>query len=951
MPPSGHGTGGYICKWKKTSRYGGAWLQSIDTSITCFNKRTLNPIHNGNAAVSAHGRDVRHGKSGSGSSLNYGPVPGSPTLTNPDMILPDYDCDADSLDDRSQSPIMLWNNSRANDMRFHLPPSQNPFVAGPITPSTPIIYGNGTMLSDIGEVTEVESVVGATGSRRISHLSVHNDEDLMQSSPTMGVSRIKSRSQIMSRERRSSLESNSTITSQGQNAPFADFDDAVSVDDINFQGDDEESMASSYVEGTPAQEPRPVRVPRTKEVEEQRYSTSSLSDRAEQILANAKQRLTTMEGNLSRARSSLFYHPMSDGSTPSPPIVRPATSLRESTLPPGTGHSRMLSETTLQEDYANSGYQRSASALGAAGGYRQPLTSSKSADALIVGYGNTYRTPLYALDTTLEALSEDEDGMNGDSRRSSAQNLNLQSPTFGSFMDKDITRSASCGPGARSEGSDEGSPALGRPAPLLMRDGTKDSSSPGGVKALHRRRYPGRVPGTQNNVDDKDTPDQEAQEAARLEEEEAANVAYEEAPESSSDKTIEGVDLPAPEPELVTQEEPQPQPKIEVDEEGEDWEGDLGQEEEDRREVIQDAVRDDIDDDIQNDVQDDAQEYVQDYVQDDIQDDVQDGVQVADQQEEQEDEEDEFVDYESESGDSMYHDTFQHPVSHEDREDAFDYEHFFLHSAMGTISQQRLGRRGSWGSVTSEDSVETTRGPMTDRKRRSSIDTVSSLDTFATATEGRVSRSSTTADETADDTTETILETPDDSDGPPTSKRTTFGGFQFPERPNASSRNGSVDLQQSHPRRNTIIHRPTNSVLENKGHRPSVSSFESTGTNRSFPLVNKSKSTPEVSTPEILTPAGSTPDGSPDSELRQIRETLMNEAAGLGVMENGSSSGRSSAVQGLSKEDGILVERLVASLGKCVLGLSEVSKSSSEARMYRRRIDIAKRVLEGLEDL
>ncbi|KAF4984921.1 hypothetical protein FDECE_16977 [Fusarium decemcellulare] len=923
-------------------------------------------------AVSAHGRDVRHGKSGSGSSLNYGPVPGSPTLTNPDMILPDYDCDADSLDDRSQSPIMLWNNSRANDMRFHLPPSQNPFVAGPITPSTPIIYGNGTMLSDIGEVTEVESVVGARGSRRVSHLSVHNDEDLMQSSPTMGVSRIKSRSQIMSRERRSSLESNSTITSQGQNAPFADFDDAVSVDDINFQGDDEESMASSYVEGTPAQEPRPVRVPRTKEVEEQRYSTSSLSDRAEQILANAKQRLTTMEGNLSRARSSLFYHPMSDGSTPSPPIVRPATSLRESTLPPGTGHSRMLSETTLQEDYANSGYQRSASALGAAGGYRQPLTSSKSADALIVGYGNTYRTPLYALDTTLEALSEDEDGMNGDSRRSSAQNLNLQSPTFGSFMDKDITRSASV---AQVRDLKDQMKDLRGKISSLKEQARADSLKRRSLQSLRTpspftharwdqgflepRRSQGAAPETgpwqaswdANNVDDKDTPNQEAEEAARLEEEEAANVAYEEAPESSSDKTIEGVDLPPPEPELVTQEEPQPQPKIEVDEEGEDWEGDLGQEEEDRRDVIQDAVQDDIEDDIQNDVHDDAQEYVQDYVQDDIQDDVQDGVQVGDQQEEQEDEEDEFVDYESESGDSMYHDTFQHPVSHEDREDAFDYEHFFLHSAMGTISQQRLGRRGSWGSVTSEDSVETTRGPMTDRKRRSSIDTVSSLDTFATATEGRVSRSSTTADETADDTTETILETPDDSDGPPTSKRTTFGGFQFPERPNASSRNGSVDLQQSHPRRNTIIHRPTNSVLESKGHRPSVSSFESTGTNRSFPLVNKSKSTPEVSTPEILTPAGSTPDGSPDSELRQIRETLMNEAAGLGVMENGSSSGRSSAVQGLSKEDGILVERLVASLGKCVLGLSEVSKSSSEARMYRRRIDIAKRVLEGLEDL
>lgn len=239
-----------------------------------------------------YSRDVRHGKSGSGSSLNYGPVPGSPTLTNPDMILPDYDCDV-SLDERSQSPIRMWNNVQTNDMRFHLPSSQNQFIAGPITPSTPIIYGNGTMLSDIGEVTEVESVVGKGGRRGSAHLSVYsNDDHVLGSSPTMGVTRIKSRSQILQRERKSSIDSNSTITSQGRAAPFGDFDDSVSVDDLNFQGDDEESMASSYVEGTAVREPKIPRIARTQEATEQRYSTSSLSDRAEQILANAKQRLT-----------------------------------------------------------------------------------------------------------------------------------------------------------------------------------------------------------------------------------------------------------------------------------------------------------------------------------------------------------------------------------------------------------------------------------------------------------------------------------------------------------------------------------------------------------------------------------------------------------------------------------------------------------------------------------
>ncbi|KAF2173238.1 hypothetical protein M409DRAFT_62804 [Zasmidium cellare ATCC 36951] len=47
-------------------------------------------------------------------------------------------------------------------------------------------------------------------------------------------------------------------------------------------------------------------------------------------------------------------------------------------------------------------------------------------------------------------------------------------------------------------------------------------------------------------------------------------------------------------------------------------------------------------------------------------------------------------------------------VAHEDREDAFDYEHCFLHSAMGTYSN---GRRGSESSGASVSSVSTARGP------------------------------------------------------------------------------------------------------------------------------------------------------------------------------------------------------------------------------------------------
>ena len=91
---------------------------------------------------------------------------------------------------------------------------------------------------------------------------------------------------------------------------------------------------------------------------------------------------------------------------------------------------------------------------------------------------------------------------------------------------------------------------------------------------------------------------------------------------------------------------------------------------------------------------------------------------------------------------------------HEDRADAFDYEHFFLHSGMGNYSKSTPERRSSHGST---DSAETTKQspareiprntlsvPQDDstsrRKnhpRQNSIDSISTNATFATATEGK----------------------------------------------------------------------------------------------------------------------------------------------------------------------------------------------------------------------
>ncbi|KAF2706897.1 hypothetical protein K504DRAFT_470905 [Pleomassaria siparia CBS 279.74] len=96
------------------------------------------------------------------------------------------------------------------------------------------------------------------------------------------------------------------------------------------------------------------------------------------------------------------------------------------------------------------------------------------------------------------------------------------------------------------------------------------------------------------------------------------------------------------------------------------------------------------------------------------------------------------------AGNSVYEDAvYEMPVAerHEDRLDAFDYENFFLHSAMGTYSS--ASRRSSSSSA---DSVATTRPFLTAdgdtsakrasyHQRNSSMDSVSTMASFATAAE------------------------------------------------------------------------------------------------------------------------------------------------------------------------------------------------------------------------
>lgn len=253
-------------------------------------------------------------------------VPASPTLSNPDMILPDdpyygHGNSPDSeIDARIRSKFMMWKSAQAavtatsdlhkmfavNSAQMGYDQQNGYGSSAPLTPTTPIIYGNGTILSDIGEVTEVESTAGHPSPPRYRGPATHRrnasiDAVLRATSPVTGQSGLAKKlkpSLTTQKERRMSTESTSTITTitmEDRPAFLADIniDDAASVDDSVFQGDDEESMASSYVEGTVPRDRNRLGVAESENGDRlSTHSTTALSRRAEAILANAKKRLT-----------------------------------------------------------------------------------------------------------------------------------------------------------------------------------------------------------------------------------------------------------------------------------------------------------------------------------------------------------------------------------------------------------------------------------------------------------------------------------------------------------------------------------------------------------------------------------------------------------------------------------------------------------------------------------
>lgn len=659
-----------------------------------------------------------------------------------------------------------------------------------------------------------------------------------------------------------------------------------------------------------------------------------------------------MEDNLTRARSSLAvatYSSGSNGSTPSPPIARATSALYMSTMssspssPAFSGHSRKGSDHSLRIGLPIKVYpQRSSSVIGLPSA-RQPLTVSKSADQL----NGQYKRASYIVRETqvpLEPLSEDEA-----SQLSSRAHLDptyrhssITSPTFGGGAERGLARSASVT--QMRDIKDQVNDLKGKISSLreqaradsLKRRSMQSLRTPSPFTYSRIGQWSGAsdsTAGSDTKSDaNPDKPDHLSDETASIGKDSAVNIGDIGDDDGRSIYSVDDI---------------QHLGHSQVEQLDRDSEA---------------ALR--------------AEGFV--HVDDDDDDDM-----FTENGDIDEDELEEVFDSVSEGGDSLYHEAVQHQVSHEDREDAFDYEHFFLHSAMGTISQ-RMARRDSNASYTSESSIETTRGPITENNqkrpqhsRRGSEASVSSVESFATAEEALSSRQSMDSSRNAENLDDLPEEgsapsTPstETMDTPQTAKRATVTGITSPLY--GISGRPSPEGQTRREVMYSTIRRPMSSNAATKTHRPSTSSFDSTGTTRSFPLVNRSSKT---SSTGMLTPEG----GSPDQAVKSITTSLMSDTtAACQEMQNGDTTDNSSPAYGghkhsismqsigstaslmqengttavietLPRDDQFLVERTVASLGRCVLGLTESGRASVEGRMYRRRIDAARRILEGID--
>lgn len=222
---------------------------------------------------------------------------------------------------------------------------------------------------------------------------------------------------------------------------------------------------------------------------------------------------------------------------------------------------------------------------------------------------------------------------------------------------------------------------------------------------------------------------------------------------------------------------------------------------------------------------------------------------------------------------------------HEEREDAFDYEHFILHSALGNFSQQM--RRAS---VSSHGSVETTRPTLSVRHSRTNSSlSASTVATFATAMEGEPM--------------------PDDEDDI----------LYWDRKFNHELRHHRHHSQYAH------------STAENdRSGTPRVPREEANATPVQVPQSPAQRSAAGSATPTSLV------------------SSLVSTVRAASSPHPGSATPTSG---GINDDDTQMLEQLFSSLGKVCMDLHAITTSPDPdlkaARVLRRRLDAARRVLDG----
>lgn len=252
------------------------------------------------------------------------------------------------------------------------------------------------------------------------------------------------------------------------------------------------------------------------------------------------------------------------------------------------------------------------------------------------------------------------------------------------------------------------------------------------------------------------------------------------------------------------------------------------------------------------------------------------------------------------AGESVYEDAVYEMTPterHEDRIDAFDYEHFFLHSAMGTYSLE--GRRSSTGSESStattrpvaavqiqdDDDESSAEKRVSYHARNPSSDSISTLASFATAAEEQ--------DDNDDEANEQM--------------------DQFSQQ---------ILLQ----------HRPIHS-------RP-VTSHSSTSL-RSDSAINMRRATGSSPSQTVVSRGSSSPaDLASGLQVSKIFSILIE-----------SSSPRSEEPRlALSEEEKQLIYSLAASFQHVCSNLQHTDGEQYERKEWRRRLDEARRVLNGEDE-